>query len=63
MVFPYFLSTKEMALHVLEAFNWHLRRTARPPRLLLVDYRDLCPYFLLDDAEDAACDFQIPKLV
>ncbi|KAJ8431471.1 hypothetical protein Cgig2_033985 [Carnegiea gigantea] len=52
-----------MALHVLEAFNWHLRRAAHPSRLLPVDYRDLCPYFLLDDAEDAARDFQIPKLV
>jgi len=57
MVFPYFLSTEEMALHVLEAFDWNLRRLARPPWPLLEDYYDLYLYFLLEDAEDAACEF------
>ncbi|KAJ8434513.1 LOW QUALITY PROTEIN: hypothetical protein Cgig2_030136 [Carnegiea gigantea] len=63
MVFPYYLSTEEMALHVLETFDWHLRRAARPPRPLLGDYRELCSDFIPFDAEEAACDFRIPEMV
>ncbi|KAJ8425793.1 hypothetical protein Cgig2_020292 [Carnegiea gigantea] len=58
-----FPSIDEMALHAPEEFNWHMRRATRPHRPLPEDYRDLRPYFLLDDAEDATRDFQIPYLV
>lgn len=63
MVLPYFLSTEEMALHELETFDLHLRRATRPPLPLPKDYRDLCPYFLLENAEYVARDFQILELV
>ncbi|KAJ8421808.1 hypothetical protein Cgig2_016546 [Carnegiea gigantea] len=63
MVFPYFRSTKEMADHVRETFNWHLRGAVSPPRPLLENYRDLCLDFIISDAEEAAHDFRIPKIV
>ena len=40
-----------------------MSRAARPARLLPEDYCDLHPHFLLHDAEDAICNFQIPELV
>ncbi|KAJ8439296.1 hypothetical protein Cgig2_018073 [Carnegiea gigantea] len=55
-------TTEEMALHILETFNWCLRRATRPRRPLLEDYHDLCLYFMLADAGKAACNFHIPDL-
>ena len=63
MVFPYFLSTEEIAIHVLEAFNWCLRRASRPPRSLPADYCELCLDFILSDAKEAIRDFCIPEKV
>ncbi|KAJ8421918.1 hypothetical protein Cgig2_021607 [Carnegiea gigantea] len=55
--------TKEMADHVRETFKWHLRTASHPPRPLLKDYRDLCLGLTLSDAEEVACDFDIPEIV
>ncbi|KAJ8425245.1 hypothetical protein Cgig2_015852 [Carnegiea gigantea] len=52
-----------MADHVRETFKWHLRATSHPPRPLPEDYRDLCPGFILSDAEEAAHDFNILEIV
>ncbi|KAJ8433501.1 LOW QUALITY PROTEIN: hypothetical protein Cgig2_018035 [Carnegiea gigantea] len=52
-----------MADHVKETFKWHFRRALRPPRPLPEDYRDLCLGFTLPDAEETACDFNIPEIV
>ena len=62
MEFPYFLSTDEMALYVLETFDWCLRSAACPSRPFPEDYRDLCLNFVLSDAEEAARDFRIPEM-
>jgi len=52
-----------MAHHVWEAFKWRQRNALPPPRLLLEDYQDLCSDFVRREAEESACDFQIPKLI
>ena len=54
MVFPYFLNIDEVALHVLETFDWHLRWAIFPPLPLPDDYQDLWRDFDLSDAEEAA---------
>lgn len=63
MVFPYYLSIEEMALHVLETFDWLLRKAVRPHWPLLGDCGDLCPDFVLSYAEETARDFRIPEMV
>jgi len=52
-----------MADHVRETFRWHWRNASRLLRPLKEDYWDLCPYFILFKAEEAARDFKIPKMV
>ncbi|KAJ8441232.1 hypothetical protein Cgig2_033956 [Carnegiea gigantea] len=42
---------------------WHWRRAIRPPRPLPEDYLDLCPRFLLPEAERATHDFELPEMV
>ncbi|KAJ8433285.1 hypothetical protein Cgig2_014194 [Carnegiea gigantea] len=61
--FPPFRDTEAMADYIRETFKWHLRRASRPPRLLPEDYRDLCSSFTLPDAEEAACEFDIPEII
>ena len=63
MAFPPFHDTEEMADHIRETFKWHLRRASHPPRPLLQDFQDLCPSFTLPDADEAARDFNIPKII
>jgi len=63
MLFPYHLNTKEMAMFVWETFSWHLRSAFWPPLWLLEDHHDLCPDFILADAEEAIHDFCTPELV
>jgi len=63
MLFPHFLSTEDMADHVRETFNWHLRGPACLSQPLLENYHDLCLGFNLSDAEEAVRNFRIPKMV
>ncbi|KAJ8439002.1 hypothetical protein Cgig2_012998 [Carnegiea gigantea] len=56
-------STEEMAFHVLETFNWHLRRATFPSLPPPVDYQDLCSNFILSDAKVTALDFLLPEIV
>ncbi|KAJ8444860.1 hypothetical protein Cgig2_029791 [Carnegiea gigantea] len=63
MVFPYFLSTEEMSLHVLETFNWHLGGADFPHLPLPDGYQDLCLDFVLSDAEETTRDFLLPEIV
>ncbi|KAJ8430929.1 hypothetical protein Cgig2_033557 [Carnegiea gigantea] len=54
MVFPPLHDSREMA---------DFRSTTYPPCPLLDDYQDLCLRFTLSDAERAALDFELPKMV
>jgi len=63
MVFPPFRSFEKMVDHVSETFKWHLRGASRPPQSLPKNYHDLCPGFTLSDEEEAARDFNIPKMI
>jgi len=60
MVFPRSLKTDQMALYILENFEWYWREVAFPPLPLLYDYKDLCPDFDLAAATEAAQDFLLP---
>ena len=62
MVFSNFLSTEQAAVYVRETFKWHLTGAECPPRSLPENYRDLCPYFDLDEAEEAVRGFRIPEM-
>ncbi|KAJ8444450.1 hypothetical protein Cgig2_005972 [Carnegiea gigantea] len=46
-----------------ETFIWHWRSASRPPRPLPEDFHVLCPCFSLDEAEGAAAEFELPKIV
>jgi len=63
IVFPHFLTTTEMAFHVLDNFEWHLRGTASPPLPLPDDYQDLCLDFVLLAAQEATYNFLLPEIV
>ncbi|KAJ8431000.1 hypothetical protein Cgig2_025682 [Carnegiea gigantea] len=56
MVFTHSLKTDEMALYVLENFEWDRREVVVTPLPLLYDYKDLCPDFNLAAAEEASRD-------
>jgi len=51
MVFPYFLSTEQVADYVRATFMWRWREYIRPPQALPKDYCSLSPYFDLDVAK------------
>ncbi|KAJ8429899.1 hypothetical protein Cgig2_008784 [Carnegiea gigantea] len=53
----------EMTNHVRETFKWHLRGASHPPWSLPENYQDLCLGFALSDAEEAAYDFDILKMI
>ncbi|KAJ8428568.1 hypothetical protein Cgig2_000432 [Carnegiea gigantea] len=53
---------KELA-KVKEYARDYERSASRPPPPLSKDYRDLCPRFTLSDAEKAARDFELPKMI
>ena len=52
-----------MADYVRENFRWHWRSASRPPLPVPEDYRELCPHFALSNAEEAACNFELPEMV
>ncbi|KAJ8446021.1 LOW QUALITY PROTEIN: hypothetical protein Cgig2_012365 [Carnegiea gigantea] len=60
-VFPYFLSTEEMANHIRKTFNWHLKRVTCPSQSLSENYHDLCLDFILFDKTPH--DFHIPEMI
>ncbi|KAJ8426990.1 hypothetical protein Cgig2_033848 [Carnegiea gigantea] len=62
MGFPCLLTTGKMALYIVENFDWYRRKAAFPPLPLLSDYKDLCPYFNLTVAEEAAQDFDLLEM-
>ncbi|KAJ8422123.1 LOW QUALITY PROTEIN: hypothetical protein Cgig2_006431 [Carnegiea gigantea] len=53
MVFPYFLSTEQVADYVKVTFMWCWREHIRPPQPLPEDYCGLSPYFDLNVVEAA----------
>ncbi|KAJ8420088.1 hypothetical protein Cgig2_002029 [Carnegiea gigantea] len=63
MAFPPLYDTRETADYMRESFIWHWRRATRPPCPLPEDYHVLCPHFSLPEAERAAADFELPKMV
>ncbi|KAJ8436067.1 hypothetical protein Cgig2_000363 [Carnegiea gigantea] len=58
-----FLSTEEIAIYVLEAFNRRLRRASRPHQPLPADYHELCLDFIRSDAKEDIRDFRAPEKV
>ncbi|KAJ8425979.1 hypothetical protein Cgig2_029026 [Carnegiea gigantea] len=62
MMFPRFLMTDEMALYILENFEWYRREVAFPPLPLPTNYKDLCLDFNLAAAKEAAWDFRLPEI-
>ena len=52
MGFPCSLTTDEMALYVLDNFEWYRREVVFPPRPLPYDYEELCPDFNLTVAKE-----------
>ncbi|KAJ8444463.1 hypothetical protein Cgig2_024027 [Carnegiea gigantea] len=62
MVFPRTLNVDEMALYILENFEWYWREVVFPPLPFPYDYKDLCLDFDLATAEGAARDFLLPKM-
>jgi len=60
MVFPYFFITEDMAFHT---FDWDLKGVAFPSLPLPDDYRELCLNFVLSEAEKAAWNYPLPKIV
>ena len=56
-MFPRSLKTDEMALYVLENFEWCTRELSFPSSPLPYDYRDLCPNFNVAAVDEASRDF------
>ncbi|KAJ8431019.1 hypothetical protein Cgig2_003834 [Carnegiea gigantea] len=54
---------RKMANDVRETFRWHWRSASCPPCPLPEECRELCPCFTLSEAEEAARDFDLPKMV
>jgi len=52
----------EMALYVLENFDWYRRETTFSPLPLLYDYKDLCLDFDLATTEETIWDFYLPEI-
>jgi len=66
MVFPYYLYTEEMVLHMLETFNWWEMDSVvppLPPYSLLPNYQMICQDFVKADVEEVARDLQTPKII
>jgi len=63
MGFPHSLKTDEVALYVLENFEWYCRKVVFHPLPLPSDYRDLCPDFDLAVARKATQDFDLPVIL
>ncbi|KAJ8434358.1 hypothetical protein Cgig2_031604 [Carnegiea gigantea] len=61
--FPCLLETDEIALYVLENFEWYRRKVAFHPLPLPSDYGDLCSNFDLAVAEEAARDFDLSVIL
>jgi len=52
-----------MAGYVRENFKWYWKSASHLPRPLPEGYQELCPHFVLSKEEEAACDFELPKMV
>jgi len=52
----------EMALFVLGNFEWYCREATFLPRPLPSNYDELCPGFVLAEAEEYARDYEVSKL-
>ncbi|KAJ8442135.1 hypothetical protein Cgig2_011325 [Carnegiea gigantea] len=63
MAFPPAHSMKEMVNYVSETFTWHWRSASCPPHPLPEDAGVLCPYFSLAEAETAAAESGLRKII
>ncbi|KAJ8436709.1 hypothetical protein Cgig2_027380 [Carnegiea gigantea] len=54
---------QEIADHVRGSFIWRFRRVVRPSSPLLEDFQELCPHFLLPEAERATLDFKLLEMI
>ena len=63
MAYPLLRDTREMADFVRGSFRWHWWSDIRLPCPLPNDYQDLCPRFVISNAEQAAHDFELPEMV
>ncbi|KAJ8423581.1 LOW QUALITY PROTEIN: hypothetical protein Cgig2_002910 [Carnegiea gigantea] len=63
MAFPLLHDTGEMADFMRESFRWRWRSVMRPLHPLPDDCQDLCLCFVISEAEQAALDFELPKMV
>ncbi|KAJ8438471.1 hypothetical protein Cgig2_008958 [Carnegiea gigantea] len=57
MVFSRFLRTDEIALYILDNFEWDRREVVFPPLPLPYDYKDMCLDFNLTTTEEATGTF------
>ena len=55
------MATDEMALYILDNFEWYRREVVLPTGPLSCDYRELCPDFSLTVAEVYAQIDELPK--
>ena len=62
MGFPRSLTTDEIALYVMDNFEWYRREVVFPPGPLPYYYKELCPDFDLAVAEEYAQDYEVPEL-